>query len=55
MLGLSFGAHVLTDPLYPWLRERIASDAPEPERIERTLSAVQAYAKAAADRYRQGG
>jgi hypothetical protein len=49
-LGLCFGAGVLRDPLYPWLQKRLISEAPENERIDKTLTALQNYAERAAKR-----
>lgn len=54
VLGVSFGAGVLSDPLYPWIHRRLAAPRPEPDRVRSTIGALRAYAREAADRYRAG-
>lgn len=53
ILGVSFGAGVLSDPLYPWIHRRLAAERPEPDRIRSTIGALRAYAREAAERYRK--
>jgi hypothetical protein len=43
ILAISFGCGFLENPLYPWVAKRLLSDAPEDERIDKTLSALRVY------------
>ncbi len=54
ILSSSFGGKFLTNPLYPWVAKRLLTEAPEEERVEKTISALRIYASKMVENLEKG-